>query len=323
MRGNLYFPMGRMEECAAEHEKSLTFAKQTQSAEAEADALGGIADASYMAGRMATAHEYFSRCTEVARDNNFGGIEIVNSSMVGFTRIYLNNLEASLNDATTVIATAQKVGHQRAEMLGESLASLVAYLMADFKDCRLHTENALELSRQLGAPRFDAQALIFIGKVSLAEGRADDAVKVLQTGIEISANVGHGFAGPHLFGALARSHTMEAAKRDALAEGERLLAAGAVSHNHLNFYPDAIDVALELEDWAEAERYATALEDFTGDEPLPWSTFFTARGRALAAWKNGEQTTELRAHLQSLRDEAAKAKLLTAVAGLDTALTAR
>ena len=50
IRGNLYFPMGRIEECAVEHEKSLKYAKQAGSAEAEANALGGLGDANYVAG---------------------------------------------------------------------------------------------------------------------------------------------------------------------------------------------------------------------------------------------------------------------------------
>jgi hypothetical protein len=53
-----------------------------------------------------------------------------------------------------------------------------------------------------------------------------------------------------------------------LAEAEAIIAAGCVSHNQLRFYPDAMDVSLEL-DLDEVERYAAALEDFTRPEPLP------------------------------------------------------
>ena len=70
LRGNLYFPMGRIDECAVEHEKSLKFAQASGSAEAEANSLSGLADASYVAGRMDTAFRYFSRCVEVAQQND-------------------------------------------------------------------------------------------------------------------------------------------------------------------------------------------------------------------------------------------------------------
>jgi hypothetical protein len=53
-------------------------------------------------------------------------------------------------------------------------------------------------------------------------------------------------------------------------------------HNQLRFYPDAMNVALELGDLDELERYAAALEAFSKPEPLPWADFFVARGRAPA-----------------------------------------
>jgi hypothetical protein len=68
----------------------------------------------------------------------------------------------------------------------------------------------------------------------------------------------------------------------ALAEGEALLAAGSPSHNHLQFRRDAIDACLDAEDWSGAEFHSDALESYTHEEPLPWSGFFIARGRALA-----------------------------------------
>lgn len=65
------------------------------------------------------------------------------------------------------------------------------------------------------------------------------------------------------------------------------MSQGSVAHNHLQFYVDAINVMVSEGDWEQAERYAAALEDFTRPEPLPWSEFFIARSRALAAWGLG------------------------------------
>ena len=104
--------------------------------------------------------------------------------------------------------------------------------------------------------------------------------------------------------------------------GERYLSQGSVGHNHLYFYPVAIDVMLSEGDWDEAERYAAALEDFTRSEPLPWSEFFIARGRALAAWGRGRRGPELAAELQRLRSEGERLSLTTALPVLDEALKA-
>jgi len=322
IRGNLYFPMGRIEDCATEHGKSLRHARESGSAEAEVHALSGMADASYVAGRMATAFRYFGRCVGVARQNGFGRIEVANRSMVGFSRLYLNQLREALEDGLETVAAAAKVGHQRAETLGETLATLVLYEMAEYVLARQHNARALALARQLGTPRFAAQALMYEGKLARAEGRREDALRALKEALRISEEIGHGFAGPRIMGEFARGLDDPRAKRAALAEGECMLRDGSVGHNHFYFYADAIETVLETGDWDEAERYATALEDFTRPEPLPWSAFFIARARTLATWGRGRREAEQVAGLQRLRDEAKRVDHKTALTALDKALTA-
>jgi tetratricopeptide (TPR) repeat protein len=322
IRGNLYFPMGRIDDCRQEHETSLKYALESGSAEAEAHALSGLGDAGYTAGRMATAHEYFGRCIEVARQNGLGRIEVVNRSMVGFSRLYLNQLREALEDSMATVAAATSVGDQRAEMLGEMLAVFALYEMAEIAQARRHNSRALALARQLGAPRFEAQCIMYDGRLSCVEGRRDEALEFAEEALEISRQVGHGFTGPRIAGTLARSLHEPRAKRSALMEGEHMLRARTVGHNHFYFYVDAIDASLEIGDWDEAERYATALEDFAGSEPLPWSDFFGARGRALATWGRGQQDPATLAEIRRLRDEAERVGFRTASTMLDQVLGA-
>ena len=61
LRGNIFFPLGNIEGCRQEHERGLAYARRSGSAEAEARALGGLADAAYAQGRMRTAFEHFSQ----------------------------------------------------------------------------------------------------------------------------------------------------------------------------------------------------------------------------------------------------------------------
>ena len=68
-----------------------------------------------------------------------------------------------------------------------------------------------------------------------------------------------------------------------LDEGEDLLRSGAVAHNHVFFYRNAMDACLESENWGGVERYGQTLWDFTRQEPLPICDFYIARGRSLAA----------------------------------------
>lgn len=71
------------------------------------------------------------------------------------------------------------------------------------------------------------------------------------------------------------------------ALAERLLHAGSLGHNHFWLYRDAMDAVLNDSDWDSVERYAAALEIYTSAEPLPRTTFFITKGRALAKFGRG------------------------------------
>ena len=88
-----------------------------------------------------------------------------------------------------------------------------------------------------------------------------------------------------------------------MEEGEQILRSGAVSHNHFWFYRDAMDTSLRVGEWDSVERFAASLEAFTRPEPLPWSDFFIAHGRTLAAFGRGKRDERTFSELRRLRDE--------------------
>jgi len=98
----------------------------------------------------------------------------------------------------------------------------------------------------------------------------------------LSEEVGAHFAGPLVLGAMARFASSDAARRQALRDGERLLQEPCVSHCHFTFYTDAIEASLAAAQWSEAERYAGLLDEYARREPLPLIDLLVARGRALA-----------------------------------------
>ncbi len=322
LRGNLYFPLGNVEGCRDEHEKALEFARQARSPEAEARALSGLGDAHYTAGRMITAHDYFRRCVEICRERGFGRIEVANRSMVGFTRHYLNEFEEAFDDGVAAAEAASKVGHHRAELLGRVMAYFALIEMGEMDRAREPLAQSETLIRRLGARRFEAQTLLCLGMVARSEGDSARALKLVTQAMEISRNTGVGFSGPRILGFLALTTDDLDERRQALEEGEHLLHTGAVGHNHLWFYRFAMDACLEPGEWDEVERYATALEDYTRPEPLPWSDFFIARGRVLAAYGRGKRDDATMAEITRLRDEAKRVGFSLALPALDEALGA-
>ncbi len=320
IRGNLYFPLGQIDNCLRHHQRSLDFARQAASPAHEASALSGLADAEYARGRMATAKTYFVDCVELSQQHGLGRIAVANLSMIGFSRQYLNEIEGALENSRDSIKAATTVGHHRAALLGESLAFHLLYELGDLGQAWQHLNNAEALVDKLGARRFSAQCLLWKARLVGVEGRNQEALELLQAALAISRETGVGFVGPRVLGELACAVEDRDARRSALAEGEQVLHDGAVGHNHLWFYRDAMEAALDSQDWAEVNRFAAALEEFTRSEPLPWSTYFIARARALADWRQGQRGAHMRENLQRLHDEAVHAGLHTSALPLREAL---
>jgi tetratricopeptide (TPR) repeat protein len=322
LRGNLYFPRGQIDRCLTEHQRSLEFARSAGSAELEAQALGGLGDAEYVRGRMLTAGRHFRACIELCREHGFGRIEVASLPMAALTAFYAGEYERALHEATGAVEAASRVGHQRAEMIAHHIVFMCQAERGEFAAARANAERAIALARQLGARRFEAEGLGFLAAVEAARGRRTRAARLVREALAISRETSMAYFGPCLLGWLAL-HTDDAKeRRAALAEGEALLAAASVSHNYIFFYHAAIEAALRTDDWAAAEYYAAALGDYTRAEPLPWTDFTIARGRALAAWGRGERDAAAVERLRALYDQAERAGLRSAAGALEAALGA-
>jgi hypothetical protein len=124
----------------------------------------------------------------------------------------------------------------------------------------------------------------------------------LTEAVALCRSAGNQFTGPAAIGGLALATEDPMEQRRLLDEGEALLGLGAVAHNHLWFYRDALEATIARGAWDDVLRYAAALEDYTRAEPLPWSDLFIARARALAAWSRGPQDAKAKTKLEQVRD---------------------
>jgi class 3 adenylate cyclase/tetratricopeptide (TPR) repeat protein len=293
LRGNLYFPTGRYDDCLVQHEKALEFARAANSREWEARALGGLGDASYLSGRMRTACGYFQDCVALCQELGLGRIEVANRHMVGWSRLYLNEITEACEDGLAAASMAEKVGQNRAEMLGRLLAGCAYIEQDDLGSARNQIEKGIALARRLSAGNFIAQGLCWLSKVLAAEGNLDEERNHIGEAVNILRDVGMTFFGPLVLANAARLTEDHEQQSLLLAEAEDILKMGCVSHNYFWFYRDAIEGALKTKDWSRAERYADALEDYTSSEPLPWSDLFVARARALVRVGRGERGPHL------------------------------
>jgi predicted ATPase/class 3 adenylate cyclase len=321
LKGNLYFPLGRIEECLQEHQRSRDLARRVGLLEKEARALGGMGDAYYQRGRLITAGEHYNSCINICRDHGFEHIEVAHLSMRGITRIFELRFDEALEDARTGATHARKIQNLRAEAVALQALSYLSADMDDFDEATKASQRAMELCHRLGSGNLGAAAQAHYGRQLADLGQRQKALSVLREAYAIAAQSGLSFVGPSILGYLAVATDDPEERARSLLEGEQLLHENSVSHNYLRFYRFAMDASLETGDWNETERYASALTEYTRIEPLPWADFIAERGRALAAYGRGNRTPATLEQLSRLRAHAHACRFTRALHALDSALS--
>lgn len=323
LRGNLCFPGSDIEGCLREHGRSLELARRAGAPEHEAAALGGLGDAEYVRGRMVSAHGAFRRCVELCRQSGLLRIEVANRPMLAFTQWFVGDTRGGLAEALAAIAAAERIGHRRARMIAHHAAYFCCRSLLDLEGAWDHAEQADALARELGARRFEAETLAFRADLHRLAGCSSQALAAAEAAMSVCRETGVTFLGPFVLGVLALASDDAGARDAALAEGEALLAAGAVSHNHLLFRRDAIEACLGGGAWDAVERHAAALEGYVSKEPSPWTGFVAARARSLAAHGRGGDDPLLKAELARLRKEGERLGHHDALPAIAAALAAR
>jgi tetratricopeptide (TPR) repeat protein len=320
LRGNLHFWQGDLEGCLGEHGRSLDLARRAGRPELEAAALGGLGDAEYVRGRMISAHGRLRECVALCRRHGLGRIEVANRAQIAHASLYFRPQREVADEAVAVAEATARVGHRRAE-LGARLAAVFAFfLLAEFGRCREELVKAEALTEGLGARRFEQTRLLYLGRIAHAEGRRADAVEWFREALDAGRRTGLTFIGPQILGAMAHVLAPTDERLCCLAEAEALIRGGCAGHNQLQFYPDAIEVALEIGDLGNVEHYAARLDDFARDEPLPWASFHSARGRALAAAAGRDGDATVATELRRLGEEGERLGLRIALPAIAAAL---
>ncbi|MDR5759625.1 adenylate/guanylate cyclase domain-containing protein [Caballeronia sp. LZ035] len=304
LRGNLCFPRGDSDGCVREHGQSLALARAAADPEQEAAALGGLGDGEYLRGRLISAHDAFSRCVELCERHGFGRIEVANRPMRAITAWFTGDARGGLDAALASVVAAEKVGHLRALAVAHHAAWHCLHDLAEWARAWEHVDPALHCARELKSKRFEGEALALRAELQRVAGNRNEALENIEAALAFSRETGMAYLGASYLGTLARTTADTGILDQALAEGEAVLAAGAVSHNHFLFRRDAIDACIDHRRWDAALHHADALEAYACREPSRFSAFFVARARALAAVGKGARGQAVLNELERLDVEA-------------------
>ena len=320
LRGGSYFFEGRFDESLTVCEQGLQCARKSGSVELEVKALSGLGDAAYGDGRFGLSKTYFDQCLELARNNGIGQAVAANLPMRAILSMWLNHIDQSREHFFEAKELAEATGHLRAQLVALSSAMFHAE-MGYIDEGEEWGRRGLEIARQLGNRMFEAELLTTLGRVAIFRGKREEAYRLLREAYALLGELDTGMAyfGAAICGALAWIATSEEDFLQALKEGEANLAAGSLSHCHINFCMDAIEACLERDKCNMAGRYCDLLEQYIGGENVPRVAFFHHRGRALIRSRNGDRSTELSTTLGELIDDAKTFRLFVWLPALEAA----
>lgn len=322
MRGNLCFPLGRLDACLRAHEQAHAYALEANSPLEIARALGGLGDAYYQRGQMLTARNHFSQCIREARDHGLVAVLLSNLPMLGITQTYCGEPAAGRANCNEALDLARRIGDVRAELLAQLCMCTGLLVQTQLEECAKRAGEALRLAQQIGARRFQSECMGVIAATRLLLGQREQALTLADEALQIGRETGMSYCGPVLLSIVARVTPDAHRRRAALDEGEELLAAGCVSHSYFEFYHNAIEVSLAERAWADARRYADGLAAYTAAEPLPLTDLLVARARLLADAGEGVKKRTLRTRAEELRATCQRMNALAALPSIDAVLAA-
>jgi class 3 adenylate cyclase/tetratricopeptide (TPR) repeat protein len=304
IRGNLAFAQGHIDQCHAEHQAALGFARSLADPLWEINATSGLGDADYAEGKMLSGLTRFRRCVELCDVHGLPRPSVANLAMVGFCRFFALEFDEGFADLEAARALAVKLGNRYAEMFTlEGQGSLLT-LCDRYAEARPFVERGLALSSAIGAKRYEATLLTELAEVDFATGRTAEAREHVDRAIALFREMGMGFWGPTALGVRARMQDDERERMRDRAEAEAILAQGCLSHNHVGYHRSGLDDALARGEWSLAMAHADALQAYTAAEPLPYCDFLVARTRTLVGLVERPGDAALQRELARLREQA-------------------
>lgn len=294
VRGNVFFPLGRVEEALQANERALSLARKLESARLEVGALSGFGDANFMNATMQTATGFYTQAVERARENGLVRDLAANLHNLSVARSYTGDVAQGKADANEAIEVSQTYFAFVPECVAQTCLGVAQTFLGELAQALEAFRLSAEIANRVGAKRLEAQALEHLARTQVYAGQLAEARETGKRAVEIALEHGRNFVGPKALSALAMAESNADEQDRLLKLGTDIIAEGCVGHSHLHFYPDAAAVMLLRQDWEAAEGYADGLQRFTSEEPLPMVDLTIRQTRLLA--ESGARQTPPASH---------------------------
>ncbi len=303
LRGNLAFAAANLSLCQASHRAALEAAERAGSVEWRIRALGGLGDASYAEGNLATARRCFSECVDLADTHGFVRIASPNRGMRAICETYFLRIDEAERQCEQALAGARKIGDGYLEMFAKECLAFAMWFAERQQQLVKAAQEALELSRQLKADRYTSVLLACLASGLRHHRPQSELLDLCKEATELAERTSLTFAGPMIYSVRALIELAPARQAELLEQGEALLQTTALAHNWTYFHRFAIEWALEHGHWSEVERFADKLSGyFAARERLPYIDLLVDRARTLAALGRDPADSQALARATALRE---------------------
>ena len=316
IRGNVLFPLGRIDDSLVSNGRAIAFARKAGSTRLQVGALSGFGDANYLKGTMRTADDFYTQAIDVARAENLTRDLAANLHNRGCARLFCGQPSVAMSDTEESRELAAKSFAPLTECIALASAAWVSVVL-DRTDqaCELWGEG-IRIATEIGAKRFEAQGKGDLARVLAIQGRFAEAREMGREGVELALEYARNFTSPKSLSALALALEDPEEQDHLLSQGAEILAEGCVSHCHFFFYSDAIAIMLARRDWAAVLEWAEALEDFTRAEPLGLMDLTIRQARLLVETEHGGAHAGLADDVRGFHREAFEAGVIRTLTGL-------